>query len=225
MSTPKKWPDMVLSTWPDVLEVYKDEEGIEEYFFIVNRKNARSFTMEQAAMLSTLERMGLNVRVRFGLVDMSLQEFEQGGAYKGGVFNRQVGYNLRSEAKHLQGIIAKLAEDDRRIPMLRDRLQRLQFKLGELEVPNSYLTKESDETLDKIVEVFRLEDDPKIRAAAKLKMENDIEEQKREITQLNEVIPYMKGDVLLGNQKMLRDKQDWLQQLETRYIKQFGGQQ
>jgi hypothetical protein len=149
----------VLDKWPDVLEVYKDDpDDLGEkptLKFVVMRRNSRSLQNDQLTLLRMLEEVGLNVVVRIGLTDLTIEQFEKGGIWQAKPANISEGtqghYNARSELKRLEEALARVDHSDsryltfaRRITHLRQMLSTVEPEVNEIDL------RKSDEALKRL---------------------------------------------------------------------------
>jgi hypothetical protein len=149
----------VLDKWPDFLEVYEtdDNAATRRLKLVVVRRNSRSLQMDQMRLLQHLEDVGLNVVVRVGQLDLTLEQFTRGGTYAAQQTSspsRQGQYNARSELNSLLKARATFKEDDPRLFNLNRRIKLLEemLQLGNQEFSRDALEK-SDKALRRIEEM------------------------------------------------------------------------
>jgi hypothetical protein len=121
--------------WPDVLEVWRKDEGdIGRLKFVLLRKNNRMLQTDQMGLLRELEAHGLEVVVRVGTVELSLDQFEKGLGFAATSSNRMLAqstlYNKRSELKRFELILEQMSESDSRRESVVQRITSLQEQLG-----------------------------------------------------------------------------------------------
>jgi hypothetical protein len=121
--------------WPDVLEVWrKDESDIGHLKFVLLRKNNRMLQTDQMALLRELETHGLEVVVRVGTIELSLDQFEKGLGFIGTTQNRMLAqstlYNKRSELKRFDLILEQMPSTDPRRDSVIQRVAALREQLG-----------------------------------------------------------------------------------------------
>src|SRR5712664_2015705 len=106
----------VYDKWPDFVEVYGDPDDptTHKVVFVIIRRNSRRLNDDQVKMIRTLENLGLTVRVRVGTVDLTLEQFDEGGSYDPlkRVPGRQEIYNVRSELKQNLSLRETMTEED-----------------------------------------------------------------------------------------------------------------
>lgn len=122
------------SKWPDYLELTTNEEGQPPSIrFVCERKNSRSFQAEQLNTLRALEFAG-KVVVRVGTKDLTLDEFEQQGAFNVDLAPKLIAqstyYNKRAELKRYESHLRTLDLDDPTREGVWMRVQRLRAALG-----------------------------------------------------------------------------------------------
>jgi hypothetical protein len=156
----------VFDKWPDILEVYRDNDNDKPVLkFVVFRKNSRSFTSDLRAALELMREAGLNVVVRVGQHDLTLEEFDRGGAY--GVTNTRLlaqstFYNKQAELKRLERGLDSLPVDDVNRYEIGKRVQQLKTMLGlsdQLGNSNEALRK-SDERLRELEKLAAQQNGP-----------------------------------------------------------------
>lgn len=161
-TTPKIWPTHILDKWPDFLEVYINEDtGEVKGVFVVERKNSRSFTLEQHTMLKTLEQLGLTVKVRVNMQDFNLDDFLKAGVYgsqRSSVMSRQAYYNARSELRRLDNMLQTFPADDPRREDINKKRTRVITQLeSEFPSPDPEKLTVSDNLLSRLENVVNKE--------------------------------------------------------------------
>ena len=125
----------VYDKWPDFLEVWRQtEDDPGKLKFVLIRKNNRSLQTDQMTLLRLLEMNGLNVVVRVGTIDLTLDQFEKGMGYK---FNpntqmlaQSTFYNKRSELKRWEQVLVSMSSTDPRRENVVQRISQLNEQLG-----------------------------------------------------------------------------------------------
>jgi len=149
----------VLDKWPDVLEVYKDDpDDLSEkpkLMFVVMRRNSRSLQNDQLTLLRMLEENGLDVRVRIGTTDLTIEQFEKGGIWQAKPANLNEGtqahYNARSELKRLEEALGRIDQADSRYLTFAKRITHLRQMLSTVEPEISEIDlRKSDEALRRL---------------------------------------------------------------------------
>jgi len=129
----------VLDKWPDFLEVYQrgDDESTRRIVVIVQRRNSRQLQTDQTRLLQALEDSGVDVRVRVGTVDLTLEQFEKGGVFKArptvSAPGSQAHNNARSTLKKLEELIQRVDKDDPRYIPLVKRIHHFREMLNSVE--------------------------------------------------------------------------------------------
>jgi hypothetical protein len=142
--------------WPDFVEVYEDTDkpGKQEVIFVVLRRNSRPLHHEQVKLLQLMEDQGLQVRVRVGNSDLTIEQFDKQGVY--GVMQRTPGkqevFNARAELKSQMSLRESMTQDDPRLTTCNRRISHLQelLQLGEPQADAAAL-KKSDERLNALI--------------------------------------------------------------------------
>lgn len=153
--------------WPDFFEVHQEvEDGPATLIFVCQRKNSRSFQADQLAALKWLEHILLGtphkVVVRIGNVDLTLEQFERGGALGVIVASsrplaQSTYYAKSAEIKRLKLALETMPFDSpQRLPIL-NRIAALEQAMGIAEsalVDHGQL-KESLDGLNKLTSLLR----------------------------------------------------------------------
>lgn len=151
----------VYEKWPDVLEVWKEnEDDLGEIKFVLIRRNNRALQTDQMTMLRLLEAHGLNVVVRVGTVELTLDQFEKGLGFVGinntRVLAQSTLYNKKAELKRFCNILERMELTDPHRESVIQRINALNEQLG-LNDPevNPDALKRSNDALNKLIEKFK----------------------------------------------------------------------
>lgn len=125
----------ICDKFPDLFEVYQEnEDSVPIITFVCVRKNSRSFQSDQQSALRWLEAAGLNVKVRVGTINMSLDEFDQNGAIGIVSSTRPIAqstyYMKRVELKRLERSCEALSPTDPQRELFVARIAQLKKMLG-----------------------------------------------------------------------------------------------
>jgi hypothetical protein len=155
---------MSLDKWPDFAEVYQqgDDESTRRLQFVVVRRNSRPLQPELMQLLQMVELAGLTVKVRVGTVDLTIEQFEQGGVFKArptiSSESSQSFYNARSTLKRLEALIEGVDKDDPRYYTYARKIQHYRQMLETVEPePAREALQTSDERLKELERIFASE--------------------------------------------------------------------